>query len=256
MKISGNNICAARLIFLTVSLIFLSVTFVYAIDTCTDCHKNEKYRIQNRVLFEYYNNWKDSLHEIAEVRCSDCHGGDATKSDKDSSHKNHFSSLSSLDKGSFKLIPLKCGKCHEGVLDNFIRSKHYKALLDKETGPVCSTCHGSMNVEVYYTSIVARVCIICHNEYTRNRPEIVGESDKILHRINVTRAFKNWVSIYYSKKEPAKVREVTALYKDIADSWHQFDFKELDEKSLALLNKLKSLVNRGLEEKRKKMTEK
>jgi hypothetical protein len=256
MKNRRNNISTSRLILFTVSLIILSVTSVYAVDTCIDCHKNEKYRIQNRVLFEYYNNWKDSLHDIAGVTCSDCHGGDATKSDKDSSHKNNFSSLSSLDKGSFKLIPQRCGNCHKAVLDNFIRSKHYIALLDKETGPVCSTCHGSMNVEVYYTSIVARVCITCHNEYTRNHPEVVGESDKILHRINVTRAFKNWVTIYYSEKEPAKVREVTALYKDISDSWHQFDFKELDEKSLALLNSLKSLVNRGLEEKRKKMKEK
>lgn len=235
-----------------ISILFLgaAATFTYAIDTCTDCHKDEKFRVQNSVLFDYYNNWKNSTHELAGVKCVDCHGGNPGKGGKDEAHKDDFTSLTAVDKSAYKKIPQQCGQCHEPVLKNFIESKHYKAIQQEGSGPHCATCHGSMNSEVYYTSIVSRVCAGCHNAYTENRPEVVGEAEKILHRINVSRVFKNWVSIYYSDTDPEKVGEMNARYKDIAAAWHTFDFAELNEKSQLLLNQLKSLVNKGIAEKR------
>lgn len=239
------------LMILIVLIVALTVPSAFAKDTCIDCHKKADLRVQNKMLFEYYLNWKDSVHDIAGVVCKDCHGGNADKGDKDSAHKGDFLAFTDMDKAGFKEIPKRCGKCHEDVLKNYASSKHNKALLEKEAGPHCSTCHGSMNVEVYYTSIIAWTCKECHNEYTGNSPEIVGEADKILHRMNVSRAFKNWVSIYYADSKPAKVKEMNAMYKDIADSWHSFDFQKLDKKSQDLLNRLKSMVNKGLDEKRK-----
>ena len=240
-----------KFIFSLLLLILFSLSSSYAADTCNDCHKNDKFRIQNKMLFDYYNNWKDSTHELAGVVCNDCHGGDPAKHDKDEAHKDNFIPLTTTDQSSFKQIPAKCGECHESVLNYYKKSKHYKALVKNETGPMCSTCHGSMNVEVYYTSIVIWTCKECHNEHTGNRPEIVGEADKILQRISVSRAFKNWVSIYYKDTEPVKVSAINKMYQDVADSWHKFDFKQLDEKSEQLLNTLKSLVNTGLAEKKK-----
>jgi formate-dependent nitrite reductase cytochrome c552 subunit len=250
-----KNVYGMIFIFLAVFTAGLAVPSAYAEDMCIDCHKNEKYRVQNKMLFEYYQNWKDSVHELAGVACIDCHGGDADQKNKDRAHKNNFSSLISADRSTFKIIPERCGKCHESVLSNYTESKHYRALVEKGTGPQCATCHGSMNAEVYYTSVVARSCKECHNEYTKNRPEIVGEADKILHRINVSRALNNWVSIYYSDKEPETVEKMNALYQDVAESWHKFDFTMLDEKSEKLLAGLKSLVNKKLAEKRKKKTD-
>ena len=242
------------MLFVLVIIFFMGLTApsVYAKDMCVDCHKNEKFRIQKKVLFDYYNNWKDSTHDLAGVTCTDCHRGDATKSNKDAAHKGHFSFVGVTDKESFKKIPQICGKCHEEVLGNFVESKHYRALSEKGNGPHCVTCHGSMNVKVYYTSIIAKACDDCHNEYTKNHPEVVGEADKILHRINVSRAFRNWVTIHYSDKEPRTVKKINELYRNITNAWHTFQFVKLDEKSLDLLNQLKSLVNRGLAEKKKK----
>lgn len=246
-----KNVYPIALIFLAVFFVMSAVPYTYAENTCVDCHKDEKFRVENRSLFEYYRDWKDSVHDLAGVQCTDCHGGNPNERDKKAAHKDHFSSLTATEGASFKLIPPRCGKCHEDVLRNFAESKHYKVLLEKGTGPHCATCHGSMNALVYYTSLVTWTCKECHNEYTKNRPEVAGEADKILHRINVANAFRKWISAYYSDKEPETVKEINAQYKDLANSWHTFNFARLDKNSNALLHRLKSLVNRRLSEKSK-----
>jgi hypothetical protein len=244
------------LFFLTVFFIGIAVSSVHAEDTCTECHKDPKFRVQNPVLFNYYKNWKDSTHELEDVTCIDCHGGDPTTSDKKSAHDIGFLSLTSRDRASFKMVPEICSKCHAEIFIRFTESKHYKSLVEKGTGPNCSTCHGSVNVNVYYTSVIARACKDCHNEYTGNRPEIVGEADKILHRINVAHALKGWIMISYKDEAPVKVDEILALYDNVAQSWHTFDSEELDHKSEDLTNKMKSLLNRKITDRRKKAKKK
>lgn len=258
MTFNKKNFYGMRLIFLIVFFVGLGVQHVYAKDTCIDCHRDDKFRVQNKVLFDYYNNWKDSTHDLSGVTCTDCHGGDPTKTDKDVAHKDGFSSPRVSGEIFYKKIPQTCGsnKCHGDVLKNFIESKHFKALIKEGKGPHCATCHGSVNTEVYYTSIIARTCEACHNEETKNRPEATKSAEKILQRINVSHGYRNWTLIYYSDKEPVTFKEINALYEDIATSWHSFDFEELDEKSQELLNKLKSIVNRGLAEKKKKRGQK
>lgn len=244
MRFLKNYSTVTRAVFFTILIAVLSVPAVEAEDTCVACHKDPKFATENRVLFEYFINWTDSTHEIEDVKCTDCHGGDSTKSVKEEAHGGNFLSLTSKT-SSYKEIPRRCGRCHEEVFKKFTASRHYKALLKEGTGPHCSTCHGSVNANVYYTSIISRACEDCHNEYTKNRPEVVGEADKILHRINVSHAYKRWVLIDFHFKEPEKVDDIIMLYKNVAESWHTFNFKELDQKSLDLLNKIKSLVNRG-----------
>ena len=245
-----------RLVYLTVVFILAAVSGMHAEDTCTECHKDPKFRVQNPVLFNYYKNWKDSTHEIEDVTCMDCHGGDPTKKDKKNAHDIDFSSLTSIERASFKMIPERCGKCHGVIFMHFTESKHYTSLIEKGTGPNCSTCHGSVNVNVYYTTVISRTCKDCHNEYTGNRPEIVGEADKILHRINVAHALKRWILIGYQDEAPEKVDEILALYDNVAQSWHTFDFKDLDKKSEDLTNKMKSLLNRKIADRRKKAKKK
>ncbi len=233
------------LLLLSVLFMGLPVSYTYANNTCVECHKDIKFINQDRVLFDYYRTWINSTHELEGVTCKDCHGGDPAARDKKKAHKGNFSSLTVMDRFFFEKIPERCGKCHESVLKNFTESKHYKALLKKGTGPHCSTCHGSMNADVYYTSVISRSCENCHNAYTKNLPAVAGEADKILHRINVAHLYKKWVVIDYHFKEPEKVEEILALYNNVAESWHTFDFKELDQKSQDLLNKIRALVRKG-----------
>lgn len=255
MKYIKKNPYIMRFAVLTGFFAALTVSFAGAEDTCIECHKDVRFRTQNPVLFDYYKNWKDSVHEIEGVTCTDCHGGNSDEHDKKAAHSGDFSSLTSIDSASFKKIPERCGECHYKILMIFEESDHYKTLIEKGSGPNCSTCHGSVNANVYYTSVISRACEDCHNEYTENRPDIAGEADKILHRINVSRTLKRWIFINYGD-DPAKVEEIQALYRDIAESWHRFDFKALDQKSQDLVHKLKSLLNRGQAEKRKRMKKK
>ena len=223
----------------------------YAADTCVDCHKDVKFRVLNKKLFDYYNNWNDSVHDLADVKCINCHGGNPTVADKDASHKDHFSSFKADGKDSYKVVPDKCGKCHKEVLKNFIESKHYKALIEKKTGPNCVTCHGSMSTEIYNISNIAKGCALCHNEETKNIPEAGSKAENFLQSINISRAYKKWATIYYSGSQPKLVEDINAQYKDIVFSWHSFNFERIDEKSMKLLNELKALVNKKLAEKRK-----
>lgn len=215
-------------------------------DMCVECHKDTKFLTQNRTLYDYYKGWQNSTHDIAEVTCRDCHGGDPAKSDKEGAHGNDFLSFTAPAASSYKEIPQRCGACHEAVLEHFITSRHYRVLLDKGKGPHCATCHGAMNVHVYYTSVITRTCKNCHNEYTKISPEIVGEADKILHRINVSHALKKWVLMDYYNEFPVQVEEILALYSSVTESWHSFDFKALDRRSEELLRTIRSFINRDL----------
>jgi len=248
MVFNQRNLYVLRTVFLSLFLLVVSFSHVDAADRCVECHKDVKFRTENRVLFNYYNDWKDSIHEISSVSCPDCHGGNPAETDKEAAHTGDFSSLSFIDKESN--IPQRCGKCHKEVLNNFVRSKHYKSLLEKGTGPHCVTCHGAANSNVYYTSVITNVCKGCHNAYTENLPGIVGEADKILHRINVSQSYERWVLIYLQDDYPSEVEEILGLYTSIAESWHEFDFKELDQRSRDLLNKIQSLVNKSVRSKK------
>jgi hypothetical protein len=221
-------------------------------DSCVNCHRDDKFRVQNRILYDYYQSWKNSVHDLQGISCTECHGGDSSVESADRAHRDGFTSLTQSDAESYKKLPAVCGKCHESVLKNFIQSKHYAALSQKGTGPHCATCHGSMNADVYYTSVISRTCQECHNEYTMNKPSVAGAADKILHRINVSRAYRNWLNTNYADREKEGVQEVNDLYRYVVDAWHTFDFAQLDEKSLALLNTSKALIQKGLAEMKKK----
>jgi hypothetical protein len=252
MSIRKNSFKAALIL---IAALFLGLTAVnvYAKDYCVSCHKDPKFRVQNKVLFDYYNYWEESVHDNSGIICIDCHGGDETKSDKDASHKTKdFSSLTAKDKKSHKKIPVVCGKCHKAVFKNFKASKHYTGLIKDKNSPNCVTCHGSMNTEVYEANNIARGCESCHNEETKQTPEVGKQAEDLLTKINFIRAYKKWVTINYKGKQPETVKNITEQYEDMVYSWHQFDFTQMDEKTQSLLINLRSLVNKGLAEKRKK----
>jgi hypothetical protein len=239
----------------TLSLI-LSASSLFAKDNCVECHKDVKFRIQNKKLFDYYSYWQDSTHDVGGVKCTECHGGDPAKSDKDAAHKKNFLAFKVGEKESFKKIPLICGRCHKEVLKHFLSSKHYKALREKGTGPHCVTCHGSMNVGIYKASVIGETCVVCHNEEVKNTPEVAKIAEEILHNINISRAYRNWVTLYFSEKRPEQVKEINTQYDDIVISWHTFNFERINEKSQKLLGDLKAIVKKEVAEKKRRMKNK
>jgi cytochrome c553 len=247
-----KNLFKVTLLFIAVLFIGLAASNVYATDYCVSCHKDAKFRVQNKMLFDYYNYWEESVHESTGVICIDCHGGDETKSDKDAAHKaKDFSSLTAKDKTSLKNISAVCGKCHEEVFKNFKASKHYATLQKDKLAPNCVTCHGSMNTEIYTAKNIAMGCASCHNKELKQTPEIGKQAEDLLTKINIIRAYKRWVTINYESKQPDTVKDINNQYKDMVSYWHQFNFTRMDKKTQKLLIDLRVLVNKELAEKRK-----
>ena len=218
-------------------------SYVYAADKCIDCHKDDTFVIQNKKLFDYFRYWKKSTHDIAGITCTDCHGGNSNKTDKEDAHKGNFSSFPAEDKESNIIILDRCGKCHKVALRNFVDSKHYKALSEKDVGPNCITCHGSMNTGILDASNIAKGCGVCHNEETKNKPEMGNVAERVLHKINILRVYMEWVSshdIFNTKLQ----KKMVAEYKDIIFSWHTFSFDQIEERLKKPLEKAR-LLTRG-----------
>ena len=64
MSLIRKNINGIRFIFLTTLIIGFTASYVFAKDTCVDCHSDEEFRVQSLKLYVYYNNWKDSIHDM------------------------------------------------------------------------------------------------------------------------------------------------------------------------------------------------
>jgi hypothetical protein len=211
--------------------------------------------VQSKKLFDYYQTWKNSPHDIAGVKCTDCHGGDPKKDDKDAAHKKKFISFRIGEKETFKYVPQICGRCHKEVLKHFLSSKHYEALRGKGTGPNCITCHGSMNVGIYKASEIGDACKVCHNEETNISPETGKVAEGVLHNINILRVYNEWLSNHTIFNEE-KREKLVALYRDIVLSWHTFDFTQIEERIQKPLQKARRFTRDELADTKKQKYQK
>lgn len=211
-------------------------------DSCIDCHKDEKFRVQNHKLYAYYQEWSGSAHEQAGLSCWSCHGGDPKATGKEAAHTGM---LPQSDPGSpfhYKNIPKTCGGCHPAILERFEKSRHYEQLEARGRGPSCITCHGSLNTRAYPITIVERSCAKCHNEKTGNHPEVTTQAKEILSRLNHANGYRKGLKFYYkSINRPGAMDKVDQAYGDVVRFWHEFDFKKLGPRAQDLVAELKSL---------------
>jgi hypothetical protein len=205
-------------------------SYVHAQDECNDCHKDVTFVVKQKKLYDYYRYWKNSVHDIAKISCDDCHGGNPDEKDKEDAHKGDFTSFKDDGKKSFTMILQRCSRCHKAVYENFIESKHYKSLDKQKDGPHCVTCHGSMNTGIFEASNVAKGCEACHNEETKNKPEIGNVAERVLHNLNILRVYRKWLWSNNMMMAPSKKYDMINQYKDIVLSWHQFNFEQIEEK--------------------------
>lgn len=211
-------------------------------ESCVECHKDEKFRVQNKKIYDYYQDWKGSAHDLAGLSCTACHGGNPAKAAKEDAHAGILPQSDPASPFYYKNIPKTCGSCHEPVLKRFIKSRHYEQLKATGRGPSCITCHGALNARVYSTTIVQRACSNCHNAKTKNHPEIIAKAQEILARLNHANGYRNGLKFYYkSIKKPEAMIPVDKAYTDTINFWHEFNFKEIGPRSQDLLTETKRL---------------
>lgn len=112
--------------------------------------------------------WSISTHALFEVTCEKCHGGNASSTSKDESHKG----ITGFNVTRAN-TPEMCGKCHAAELTEFKSSQHYKKLESADVpAPACITCHQAHSVRVLAASEIEDFCSNCHNGLTGINPTV------------------------------------------------------------------------------------
>lgn len=123
---------------------------------CIECHISEKMKPEFIRIVE---DWQGSWHAQNRISCHDCHGGDPKDASMSMSpHRGFTGKPKQAD------IPEFCGKCHVGIMKNYIESGHGKAFKASGKGPHCVTCHGSHDIQKANIEIIREpFCSKCHS---------------------------------------------------------------------------------------------
>lgn len=119
---------------------------------CIECHSRmpEKYSVPVRL-------WRGSIHAENGIYCNGCHGGDPKDAANAMSPARGF-----LGAPKETAIPAFCGRCHVGVMNDYLASAHGRKLGNG--GPTCVTCHGSHQViKASIELINEKSCSRCHS---------------------------------------------------------------------------------------------
>lgn len=119
---------------------------------CVQCHGKLPGKYSEPVKL-----WQGSIHAVNGISCDSCHGGDPKDAAMAMSPARGF-----LGVPQEASIPAFCGRCHVGVLKDYLASLHGKAL--GRGGPTCVTCHGSHNVVKATLDLISeKSCSRCHS---------------------------------------------------------------------------------------------
>lgn len=147
--------------FITTILFCLTVSVVTGYsaqdNVCIKCHGSLPGKYGEPVTL-----WKTSIHAENGIYCNECHGGDP----------QDMANAMKPDRG-FKgvpketVIPETCGRCHVGVLKDYLESAHGKRL--GSGGPTCISCHGNHAIRKASLDLInEKTCTRCH-PYERAR---------------------------------------------------------------------------------------
>ena len=231
--------------------VYLVFPEVWASNSCEACHKSSSFFVQNKRIYTYYQHWLLSPHKAAGVTCNQCHGGNPEAETKEAAHQGVRGQSDPESWIFFKTQPETCGACHEGAAKHFTKSKHYRALMDDESAPTCSTCHRAMNLKPYYREIVHETCKTCHDaKGLKQLPHVAEKALEILDRLNITKGYLGWSAVYYKEKNwpgdtQQKLSEFWESYRRILADGHSFNLFRSDEASIELLTRLKVLFRKA-----------
>ena len=124
---------------------------------CLQCHSTLAEEYSRPVTL-----WRSSIHAENGIACNNCHGGNPTDVANAMNPAQGFLGVPVEEE-----IPAFCGRCHVGVLKDYLTSQHGQAL--GSGGPTCVTCHGSHQiVKAALELINEQLCSRCHS-YERAR---------------------------------------------------------------------------------------
>jgi hypothetical protein len=119
---------------------------------CIRCHSGQPGRLGEPVKL-----WRDSIHAANGILCNDCHGGDPKDAVNAMSPARGF-----LGAPKEADIPAFCGRCHVGVMKDYLQSAHGRRL--GKGGPTCVSCHSNhLVLKASLDIITEKNCTQCHS---------------------------------------------------------------------------------------------
>jgi len=119
---------------------------------CIQCHSQLPEKYSRPVTL-----WRGSIHAENGIYCNGCHGGDPKDAANAMNPTRGF-----LGAPKEIAIPAFCGRCHVGVMKDYLASAHGRML--GKGGPTCVTCHGNHLVEKALLGLInEKSCSRCHS---------------------------------------------------------------------------------------------
>ncbi len=141
---------------------------------CIQCHSKMPEKYSQPVKL-----WRGSIHAENGIACNGCHGGDPKDAANAMNPARGF-----LGAPKEPAIPAFCGRCHVGVLKDYLASAHGRML--GKGGPTCVTCHGNHQViKASIELINEKSCSRCHSfERARIIRDAMQETESIIVAID------------------------------------------------------------------------
>ena len=119
---------------------------------CIQCHGSLPDKLGAPV-----NLWRTSIHAENGISCNACHGGDPKDAADAMNRTRGF-----LGAPKEVEVPAFCGRCHPGVMKDYLASAHGMAL--GKGGPNCVTCHSNHQVMKASLALInEKSCTRCHS---------------------------------------------------------------------------------------------
>jgi len=222
------------------AVVWMAPHAAVAADGCVSCHSDPAWAVKNKKLFDYFQEWKGSVHGLNGVTCVDCHGGNAKARTKKAAHGGILGESNPKSAIYFGNIPKLCGGCHHDVYRAFSHSRHAARVRAEDGGPTCVTCHGSLNTEILSPLKIAAVCEQCHNDTTGNHASIPARAQQVRRDDMMSAAFLRWAEAYYAalgqKQEMAPLEQRLAA---LRVGWHTFNLDQVQESYQAIVKELR-----------------
>lgn len=189
--------------------------------------------------------WQGSIHAENGIACNACHGGDSKDAANAMKKERGF-----LGAPKYNDVPAFCGRCHVGVLKDYLASGHGRALATG--GPNCVVCHGNhLVVKASLELINEKSCSTCHSyERAKIIRGAMQETEGIIVALDARIAGYKQVGTDTDRLE----KELFAQRNRFHSLFHNVDVKRVTAESGLIKGELKKIETtlNGLDEQGRK----
>jgi hypothetical protein len=212
-----------------------NVPAAYRANNCVICHAS---LVEPVGVSAHFYEWRNSAHEKRGVGCERCHGGDPTAKSLTTAHAGVLAPTFAQSKLHPKNLPTTCSTCHEGVVNAFVKSRHYQKLQESDAAPSCTNCHHHMATSVItWPPDTAALCAKCHSAsgVASSYAQVPTQAGATIAAFSRADGIVEWARELMRegqrkklsfKTEDAQLKQFEQSLKDAKTQWHAFNLTD------------------------------